>query len=132
MSTLNQMKLLINLARIDGSVADREKNYIINIGRANGLYPDELTPLFDQPHDNVSLKDLPADQKFSFIFTLVQLMKIDERMYKEEIQFCSGIATRLGYDKQVMFDLMLNVKAGKMTDLEIDSLRKMTEKYLTK
>jgi hypothetical protein len=132
MSALNQMKLLINLARIDGSVADREKNYIINIGRANGLYPDELTPLFDQPHDNVSLKDLPVDQKFNFIFSLVQLMKIDERMYKEEIQFCSGIATRLGYDKQVMFDLMLNVKAGKMTDLEIDSLRKLTEKYLTK
>jgi hypothetical protein len=132
MSALAQMKLLINLARIDGSVADRERNYIINIGRANGIYPDEVNPLFNQQHPMIIPQDLTSDQKFDYIFSLVQLMKIDERMYKEEIVFCSEVASKLGYDRQVMFELMLHVKSAAMGKEEIDSLRKLTEKYLNK
>src|SRR5688500_9027699 len=107
MSALAQLKLLINLAQIDGAVADRERNFIINIGWANGLYPDEITPLFDQKHELIVPKNLTPDQQFQYIFSFVQLMKIDERMYREEIIFCSKIATKLGYEQQVMFDLML-------------------------
>src|SRR5688500_6208413 len=102
MSALAQMKLLINLAQIDGTVADREKYYIINIGRANVFYPDEITPLFNQKHRSIVPKNLSADDKFNYLFSLVQLMKIDERMYKEEIVFCHDIATKLGYNQQVM------------------------------
>jgi hypothetical protein len=132
MPTLPQMKLLINLAQIDGSVADREKNYIINIGRANGIYPDEITPLLTQKHELIVPSNLSADEKFNYIFSLVQLMKIDERMYKEEIVFCHAIANKLGYNKQVMFDLMLNVKPTGMSDTEIASLKKMTDRHLQK
>ena len=132
MSALAQMKLLINLARIDGSVADRERNYIINIGRASGIYPDEVNPLFNQHHPMIIPQDLTSDQKFDYIFSLVQLMKIDERMYKEEIVFCSEVASKLGYDRQVMFELMLHVKSATMGKEEIESLRKLTEKYLNK
>lgn len=129
MSSLTHLKLLINLAQIDGTVADREKNYIINIGRANGLYPDEITPLFEKRHELIIPQDLTPDQRFQYLFSFVQLMKIDERMYKEEIIFCSKIATKLGYEQQVMFDLMLHVKATPMSEEEIDDLKKLTEKY---
>jgi hypothetical protein len=130
MSGLAQMKLLINLAQIDGSVAEREKNYIINIGRANGIYPDQTVTLLTQKHEPIVPLNLTPDGKFDYIFSLVQLMKIDERMYKEEIIFCSQIATKLGYDQEVMFDLMLHVKAAAMTDNEMESLKKITEQYL--
>src|ERR1043165_3554702 len=109
MSAFAQMKLLVNLAQIDGRVGDREKNYIVNIGRANGIYPDEVMPLLEQKHDLIIPANLSRDSKFDYIFSLVQLMKIDERMYREEIIFCSQIATKLGYDQQVMFELMLHV-----------------------
>jgi hypothetical protein len=125
-----QMKLLVNLARIDGKVADREKYYILNIGRANGIYPDEITPLFDQRHELIIPDDLDVDQKFSYIFSLVQLMKIDERMYKEEILFCSKIAASLGYEQEVMFDLMLHVKGEAMAPDEMEALKILTMKYL--
>jgi uncharacterized tellurite resistance protein B-like protein len=135
MPAFAQMQLLISLARIDGKVADREKNYIINIGRANGIYPDEILPLFDQ-QDQINADGIPTDltdqQKFNYIVSLVQLMKIDERMYKEEIQYCSRIAQSLGYDPQVMFELMLHVKAVPMSDDELKTLRQLTEKYLHK
>ena len=130
MAALNQMKLLISLAQIDGTVAPRERNYIINIGRANNFFPDQVVPLFDQRHNLIIPEDLNDDQKFEYLFSLVQLMKIDERMYREEIMFCSKIAASLGYDQQVMFELLLHVKAAAMTEEEMAELKKMVQKYL--
>ncbi|HEY9005948.1 tellurite resistance TerB family protein [Ohtaekwangia sp.] len=132
MAVLNQMKLLISLAQIDGRVAEREQYYIVNIGRANGIYPDEIQPLFERRHELIVPEDLTTDQKFNYIFSLVQLMKIDERMYKEEILFCSQIAVKLGYDQQVMFELMLHVKASNMSESEMTELKNITAKYLKK
>lgn len=130
MPAIAQMKLLINLARIDGKVAEREKNFIINIGRANGVFPDQVSPLFEQRHDLIVPDNMTADDKFNCIFSMVQLMKIDERMYKEEILFCSKIAATLGYDQQVMFDLMLHVKSAAMAPDEKEALKILTLQYL--
>lgn len=131
MGAIAQIKLLINLAQIDGQMAEREQNYIINIGRANGIYPDEITPLFDQRHPLMVPADLTNETKFSYIFSLVQLMKIDERMYKEEMLFCSKIASRLGYHQRVMSDLVNHIKHTDMNEVEMDNLRKLTEKHLS-
>ena len=130
MDALSQMKLLINMAQADGNVGEREKNYIVNIGRANGIYPDQVSALLNQRHEFVVPKNMSSDTRFDYLISVVQLMKIDERMYKEEIVFCSEIASKLGYDKQVMFELMLNVKSSNMTNDEKNSLKKITEKYL--
>lgn len=132
MSALAQLKLLISLAQIDGKVAERERNYITNIGRANNVLLGDITALLDQRHALIIPKDLSDDQKFEYIFSLVQLMKIDERMYKEEMLFCSKIAENLGYENQVMFELLLHVKAGVMEKDEIINLKEVTQKHLKK
>jgi len=130
MPALSQMKLLISLAQIDGIVAPRERNYIINIGRANNFYPDQVLPLFEQRHTLIVPQDLSDDQKFDYLFSLVQLMKIDDRMYKEEIMFCSKIASTLGYEQQVMFELLLHGKVVAMTEDEMANLKNLVQKYL--
>lgn len=132
MNHLSRMKLLINLAKVDGQVADKEKNYLINIGRANGIYPDEIYPLFTQSHELLVPSDLTDDQKFELIFSLVQLMKLDERMYREEIAFCGQVAARLGYNKQVMFELLSHVKSSAMEADEMESLKKLTQDFLNR
>ena len=126
---ISQLKLLINLARIDGEVADREQKYIANIGLANGIAIDQVTPLFNLDHEVIVPSDLNNDERFNYIFSLVQLMKIDERLYKDEIRYCSEIASRLGYDQSVMFELMLHVR-GVMGANELESLKQLTTKYL--
>jgi len=130
MNDLSRMKLLINLAKVDGQVADKEKNYLINIGRANGIYPDEIYPLFTQSHDVLVPGDMTDDQKFDLMFSLVQLMKLDERMYREEIAFCGQVAAKLGYNKQVMFELLSQVRSAGMESAELESLRQMTHNFL--
>ena len=132
MAVLEQMKLLINLARIDGEVADREKQYISNIAKANEFPSDKIEPLFERRHELIVPQNLTDDQKFDYIFSLVQLMKIDERLYKEEIMFCSKIAANLGYDQEVMFEMMLHVRAAAMESDELLSLKELTQKYLNR
>jgi len=129
MAVLNQLKLLINLARIDGGVAEREEKYIYNIGAANGVSANDLRPLLKESHEVIVPKGLSNDQKFEYIFSLVQLMKIDERLYKEEIRYCSQVASKLGYNEAVMFDLMLHVKEV-MGPNELENLKNLTLKYL--
>jgi hypothetical protein len=51
-------------------------------------------------------------------------------MYKEEILFCSKIAASLGYEQEVMFDLMLHVKGEAMAPDEMEALKILTMKYL--
>lgn len=131
MSALPQLKLLVNLALIDEEVADQEKRYITNIGLANGLLVQDIEFLFNQKHEVIVPKGLSDDQKFDYVFSLVQLMKIDERLYKNEIKYCSQVAAKLGYKQEVMFELMLKVSA-RMNKGEIDSLRQLIATYLVK
>ena len=126
---IQQLKLLINLARIDGEVVEKEIKYITNIGLANGIPIADINSLFNQTHDLVVTADMNEQERFDFILKLVQLMKIDERLYQEEIQFCSKMASRLGYDQNVIFDLMLHVRSVMETN-ELDALKKLTSKYL--
>lgn len=128
---LEQLKLLVNLARIDGDVAEKERKYISNIGLANNVSTEDILSLFDKNHEVVVPANLSSEQRFSYIFSLVQLMKIDERLYKDEIQYCSKVAAKLGYDETVMFELMLHVRSAMQTG-EVQILRKLTEKYLSK
>jgi uncharacterized tellurite resistance protein B-like protein len=132
MNDLSRMKLLINLAKVDGQVADKEKSHLVNIGRANGIYPDEIYPLFTQNHEVVIPQHLTDDQKFDLILSLIQLMKLDERMYREEIVFCGQVASKLGYNNEVMFELLSHVKSAGMDAAEVETLKAITQMFLNR
>lgn len=131
MIVLEQLKLLVNLSRIDGDMSGQERSYIINIGKAHGFPESSVETLFYNSHDTIIPKDLSADQRFNYIFNVVQLMKIDERLYENEIKYCAGIAARLGYKPEVMVELMLKIKTGEMDQKEKDTLKQLANRYLT-
>jgi uncharacterized tellurite resistance protein B-like protein len=130
MIVLEQLKLLVNLALADGDMTSQERNYIINIGKAHGFPESSVETLFYSSHDAIIAKELSADQKFNYIFNLVQLMKLDERLYEDEIKFCANTAAKLGYKPEVMFDLMLKVTSSEMSSTEKEALRQTASKYL--
>ena len=127
--SLAHLKLLVNLARVDGEVVEKERSYISNIGKANGISDDEIKTLFGRELDLIVPDNLNASQRFDYIFSLIQLMKIDEKLYKEEIRYCAKVASKLGYEQAIVFDLMLHVRQL-MESNELDELRKLTAKHL--
>lgn len=130
MIVLEQLKLLVNLALADGDMTSQERNYIISIGKAHGFPESSVETLFYSSHEAIIAKELSADQKFNYIFNLVQLMKLDERLYEDEIKFCANTAAKLGYKPEVMFDLLLKVTSSEMTSTEKEALRQTASKYL--
>lgn len=130
MEAIQQLRLLINLARADGEVAKKERQFIINIGQANHLLVTEILPLFSDENPVVVPAHLSDQEKFEFILHLMQLMKIDEKLYKEEMKYFVEVASKLGYKREVLFELILQVKAAGMNENELESLRKLTETYL--
>lgn len=130
MEPIQQLRLLINLARIDGEVAKKERQYIINIGQANHLMVAEILPLFSDEFPVMVPAHLSSGEKFEVILHLVQLMKIDDKLYREEMKYCAEVAARLGYKKEVLFELILKVKTVEMAKGELEALRKLTASYL--
>jgi uncharacterized tellurite resistance protein B-like protein len=130
MSVIPQLKLLVNLARIDGEVDEKENSYIVNIAKANGVAEKEASELLANSHEIIIPENFTEEQRFESIFNLVQLMKIDEKLFQNEIRYCSKVASKLGYDQGIMFELMLNVKNIMMDKQEVETLKQQTRKYL--
>jgi len=124
------INILIKLARVDGKVVQEEIDLIHEVGKANGLTPDQINACFDEETPIGELINLPDDQKYELIYSVVQLMKIDGKLYNEEIKFCAKMAAKLGYDEDVLFELMLKIYADPDLCADKDSLKKHIQKYL--
>lgn len=130
MIVLEQLKLLVNLARADGEMSTEERAFIINIGKAHGFPESSVETLFYSSHETFVADQLTDDQRFNYLFNLVQLMKLDERMYEAEIKFCATTAAKLGYQPEVMFEMLLKVKSTNLEADELQALKEVTKKYL--
>lgn len=127
---LRKLKLLISLAQIDGSVAAQEMQFIFSIGKANGLVERDIEPLFDRVHALTVPDELSNDDRFNYLLSMVQLMKADEKMFKEELLFCKKMAGHLGYEPEALFDMLLHVKSTEMDEAEKAALKESVNKFL--
>lgn len=131
MSSIDQLHVLVQLAKVDGVVVQDEIDLIKQIGEAHGLSSEEISACFDDPDSEIrDLSDMSDDEKYEYIYNLVQLMKIDGRLYKEEINFCSRLAGKLGYDEAVLLELMVKVYSDPDITTDKESLKSTIQKFL--
>ncbi len=109
MDNNQRLQALIALASADGELAEKERQYIISIGLANHMMVTEILPLFSAPAEKN--QSLVADKdKEEVLFQLIQLMRIDEKIYKTEMRFCAQAAAKLGFREEAVFELMLRAR----------------------
>lgn len=131
MSSIDQLHVLVQLAKVDGVVVQDEIDLIKQIGEAHGLSSEEISACFDDPDTEIrDLSDMGDDEKYEHIYNLVQLMKIDGRLYKEEINFCSRLAGKLGYDEAVLLELMVKIYSDPDITTDKVSLKSTIQKFL--
>ena len=132
MSTMSRthLNILVQLAKIDGVVVQDEIDLIKQIGTANGLTSDEISQCFSDPDVLEDLTALTDDEKYEYIYNIVQLMKIDGRLYKEELKFCAKMASKLGYDESVLIELMLKIYSNQDITTDKAVLKSTIQKYL--
>lgn len=127
-----QLKILIKLATIDNELADKEANLIEKIGKANGVTEDEIYEMMKNPEPVKGLDTLSEDQRFEYLYNIVQLMKIDGKVYKSEIVFCQHVAESLGYKKKAVAELSKSIYSDPSITSDREELKTRLKKYSTR
>lgn len=126
----DQLSILVHLSKADKVVAKEERMLIHAVGRGHGLDEKEIDEIIELPNEIGTLKDLPTEEKFDYLYTVIQLMKIDKKIYQSEIQFCEKIAMKLGYKPGVVADLSQFIYSDPTMSSDRNYLRKIADKQL--
>ena len=131
-SIRSHLNMLVQLARVDGVVTQEEIDLIKQIGKANDMSNQEISEAFEDPLIVEGLELLNDDQRYDYLYNVIQLMKIDGRIYKEEIQYCAKIASRLGYEEDVLREMMLKIYSDPHITTDKQTLKAKIQIYLKK
>lgn len=125
----DQLNILVQLATSDGIIAEKELRLIRTIAEAHELSNEEIDELIKDPKPIANLEYLSEDQKFEFLYNVIQLMKADGQVFKSEIVFCEDMAERLGYNRKVVAELSSKIYSDPTITADRDSLKEKAKKY---
>lgn len=127
---IQQLSTLIKLATIDNELAEKETKMIFKLGVANGLTEEDVQELIQRIPEEENLDLLTPDQKFEYLYSIVQLMKIDGKVFKSEIVYCQELAAKLGYKESVIAELSAKIYSDPSITADRESLKAKVQKYL--
>lgn len=127
----NQLNMLVQLATIDNELAGSESQWLQKIGLGLGLQENEIKEIFRKPQPIAkSFKHLSNEERFEYLYNLIQLMKIDGKVFLSEIDFCKKAAEKLGFQAGVVKDLSGSIFADPTITADRKMLLKRAQKYL--
>lgn len=127
--------MLVRLALSDQSFSNIEKGLITSIGKAHRVSEEEIQALIDEELNeknqvNIEFNALSFEEKFEYIYDIIQLMKIDNEIYLSEIKYCEDMADRLGFQKKVVKKLSARIYSDPSITANRDMLMKEAKKFL--
>lgn len=125
-----QLSILVHLSKADNYVAKEESDLIHHIGESNGLSYDQVENVIDNPKPIGSLDNLPDDEKFEYLFNVIQLMKVDKKIFQKEIEFCERIAIKLGYKPGVIADMSAYIYSDPNIMTKREYLRSIADQHV--
>ena len=72
---------------------------------------------------------LSDDERFEYLYMVIQLMKVDGQVFKSEIVFCEEIAEKLGFKKKVVSELSKNIYSDPSITADREMLRNKASKF---
>ena len=103
---------LAALAKADGHIDAREMNFIIAVGKKNGISSSEVQTLVSGAKG--ASNDLPTNDsdRFDQIFDLVDMMLADGVVDDTEMDFCIMMSEKLGFRKAIVGVLVRKISQG--------------------
>jgi len=129
-SLKEQLKTLIGLATADNQLAENEMNFIYHIGHANGFEKEEVDELVKNPEELGDLSAMTTDQKFETLYNIVQLMKVDKKVFLSEIKYSQQMAEKLGFKKSVIAELSSQIYSDPSITADKDALKERALRFL--
>ncbi len=126
----NELSLMIQLAIADNELAEREEKLIYNLGKLHGISEDEIKHLIKNPEPIGPVEALTNDEKFQYLYMVIQMMKVDGQIFKSEIEFCRDLAEKLGFKRSVVGELSSKIYSDPSITADRDELKKKAFRYL--
>lgn len=131
----NHLKALIQLSMIDRDFGEPEKTYVYTIGKANRVPEKEIDDLVNEvvaekENSEINYQGLLTEERFDFLYDIIQLMKIDGDVFLTEIKYCESVAEKLGYDKKVVKKMSSRIYGDPSITGNREALMKEANKYL--
>ena len=131
----NHLKALIQLSIIDRDFGEPEKTYVYTIGKANRVPEKEIDELVTEvlgtkENSDVNFDGLLSEERFDYLYDVIQLMKIDGEVFLTEIRYCEEVAEKLGYDKKVVKKMSSRIYGDPSITGNREALMKEANKFL--
>ncbi len=122
---------LAALAKADGHIDAREMNFIISVGKKNGISASEVQALVSGAAKGTS-NDLPTNdsERFDQIFDLVDMMLADGVVDDTEMDFCIMMAEKLGFRKAIVGVLVRKISQGVKDGLPRERIKEESISFL--
>lgn len=133
----NHLKALIQLSIIDRDFGQPEKSYVYTIGKANRVPETEIDELVNEvlnskENSDVNFDGLLSEERFDYLYDIIQLMKIDGEVFLTEIKYCEEVAVKLGYETKVVKKMSARIYGDPSITGNREALMKEANKYLNK
>lgn len=131
----NHLKALVQISIIDRDFGEPERTYVYTIGKANKIAEEEIDSIVNEvleskDYEEVNFAGLMSEERFDYLYDIVQLMKIDGEVFLTEIRYCEGIADKLGYNKKVVKKMASRIYSDPAITGNRDALMREANKYL--
>ena len=122
---------LAALAKADGHIDAREMNFIIAVGKKNGINSTEVQSLVSGSK-GIENSDLPTNdsERFDQIFDLVDMMLADGVVDETEMDFCIMMAEKLGFRKAIVGVLVRKISQGVKDGLPRERIKEESNSFL--
>ncbi|MEQ8241314.1 MAG: TerB family tellurite resistance protein, partial [Cyclobacteriaceae bacterium] len=92
------LKSMIELAMSDQSFDKVEEEWIYSIGKMNGIDPEVIDNMIKKQASaktdlDISFDSLTYTEKFEYLYNILQLMKVDSKVFLTEIKYCELLAS---------------------------------------
>ena len=122
---------LAALAKADGHIDAREMNFIIAVGKKNGINSTEVQSIVSGSK-GIENSDLPTNdsERFDQIFDLVDMMLADGVVDETEMDFCIMMAEKLGFRKAIVGVLVRKISQGVKDGLPRERIKDESNSFL--
>lgn len=121
---------LAALAKADGHIDEREMNFIVSVGRKNGMRAGEVRDIVANSSTGRLIIPDNDSERFDQIFDLVDMMLADGVVDESEMDFCIGMAEKLGFRQAIVGVLVRKISMGVRDGLPREQIKEETHNFL--
>jgi tellurite resistance protein len=127
------LNILIQLAKVDGETDPSELELIRQIGTSENIADADIDVIIESTNivDSIpSLEHFSENEKAELMANLVMVMKIDGKLHKEEMKFCLDVIRKLGYNEDMLFELVSTTYIDPANDESLTELTERARQYI--